>query len=71
MSGTIFAFDQVQVRFGGLLALRDFSMEVEEGTIHALIGPNGAGKSTALTAPHVFTNQPWATWSSRARRCCA
>jgi branched-chain amino acid transport system ATP-binding protein len=42
------SFEDVEVRFGGLLALNSFSMEVEEGTIHALIGPNGAGKSTAF-----------------------
>jgi len=34
--------------FGGLCALRDFSIEVEKGEIVALIGPNGAGKTTAF-----------------------
>lgn len=34
--------------FGGVNALRDFSITVDEGTIVGLIGPNGAGKSTAL-----------------------
>ena len=38
----------VLMRFGGIVAINDFSMEVEEGAIHALIGPNGAGKSTVF-----------------------
>lgn len=29
-------------------ALRDFSMSVESGQIHALLGPNGAGKTTLM-----------------------
>jgi branched-chain amino acid transport system ATP-binding protein len=34
--------------FGGLKALNDLNLSVEEGTVHAIIGPNGAGKSTML-----------------------
>ncbi len=35
-------------RFGGLHALSDVNLSVQENTVHAIIGPNGAGKSTLL-----------------------
>jgi branched-chain amino acid transport system ATP-binding protein len=38
----------VHKSFGGLHALSDVDLQVQEGTIHAIIGPNGAGKSTLL-----------------------
>jgi branched-chain amino acid transport system ATP-binding protein len=38
----------VNKRFGGLKALSDVNLDVQENTVHAVIGPNGAGKSTLL-----------------------
>lgn len=45
---TVLEVKNVVKKFGGLRALDDLNLTIEEGTVHAIIGPNGAGKSTML-----------------------
>lgn len=46
----VFVIKNLNVCYGAIQALRDVSLEVNEGEIITLIGSNGAGKSTTLRA---------------------
>ena len=48
MSEQLLRLDHITMQFGGVVAVDDLELEVNEGEIVALIGPNGAGKTTAF-----------------------
>lgn len=42
--------ENLHVHYGGIRALTDVSLEVDQGRIVTLVGANGAGKSTTIRA---------------------
>jgi ABC-type branched-subunit amino acid transport system ATPase component len=49
-AASLISVQKVTMRFGGLTAVKDVSVEVAKGSITAVIGPNGAGKTTLFNA---------------------
>lgn len=47
--------DRISVHYGGVRALEDVDLQIEEGQLVGLIGPNGAGKTSFIDAITGFT----------------
>jgi len=45
---TLLSLQSVTMRFGGLVAVSDFDLDLPAGALWGLIGPNGAGKTTVF-----------------------
>ncbi len=54
IGGVLMALQNITLRFGGVVALRDISFDIREGEIRAIIGPNGAGKTSMLNVINGF-----------------
>jgi branched-chain amino acid transport system ATP-binding protein len=50
MPERVLELERLDVRYGGVAAVRDLTLRVDRGEIVGLIGPNGAGKTSALHA---------------------
>lgn len=48
MENTVVKIDGLVKRYGDLVALDHFSLEIKEGEIFGLLGPNGSGKTTTI-----------------------
>ncbi|MFO7919221.1 MAG: ABC transporter ATP-binding protein [Nioella sp.] len=48
IGNTLMEMKNITLRFGGVVAIKDISLDIREGEIRAIIGPNGAGKSSML-----------------------
>ena len=47
-AGNLLEVRSLTKKFGGLTALKDVSLSLAPGKVHAVIGPNGAGKTTLI-----------------------
>jgi energy-coupling factor transporter ATP-binding protein EcfA2 len=45
----------LRVTYGGVVAVSDVDLQIDEGTIYGLIGPNGAGKTSMVDALTGYT----------------
>ena len=54
---TVLKVTDLRMEFGGLVAVKDVSFEVESGEFVGLIGPNGCGKSTTFNCISGLLNQ--------------
>ena len=50
MAENILRVENLTMQFGGVVAVHDFSFEVNKNEIVSIIGPNGAGKTTVFNA---------------------
>ncbi len=69
MSDTLLKVEDLEIRFGGIVALQGVGLEAKRGAITAVIGPNGAGKTTMFNCiTGMYRPSAAAALSSKAPR---
>ena len=64
MSDTVLSAQGLMMKFGGITATNNVTLDLKKGARHALIGPNGAGKSTIMNLSHAL----WAVLGRRKKK---
>ena len=68
-NSVIMEVKNINLRFGGVIAIQDVSFNIFEGEIRAIIGPNGAGKSSMLNVINGFYHpQEGEVWFNGEKR---
>ena len=68
-NSVIMEVKNINLRFGGVIAIQDVSFNIFEGEIRAIIGPNGAGKASMLNVINGFYHpQEGEVWFNGEKR---
>lgn len=60
---TILSIRNLHKRYGGVMAVKNVSLDIQKGNVYGILGPNGSGKSTTLGIVLSVVNKTSGTYS--------